>query len=272
MSSPTPRVHDLIAKFCDVLLYSVKSPLFPLSSTDLCLSLSVCPLSFQVEAGDVIVKVNGTDVHRFSTKEGESRFDCLSGCPSGCLISRMASLQFACGMIMLMMKCIRTQRKDRTARAVIRWHFRLHILIILQLHIVDVFFLIVAVLKCLRLSKDSVTLDLKRGNEQWEEEGRNSSNWLCWCCFSIVFVFLSVYHLQLNSFHVYSLDYVGRGWNGDQLFSLHNLIPSQLLIESSVMKFYGIHTWCFVVCSLRTSRWVELFTFVPIGRENIVFM
>lgn len=26
---------------------------------------------FQVEAGDVIVKVNGTDVHRFTTKEGE---------------------------------------------------------------------------------------------------------------------------------------------------------------------------------------------------------
>lgn len=31
----------------------------------------VC-LSLQVEAGDVIVKVNGADVHRFSTKEGES--------------------------------------------------------------------------------------------------------------------------------------------------------------------------------------------------------
>lgn len=27
--------------------------------------------TFQVEAGDVIVKVNGADVHRFSTKEGE---------------------------------------------------------------------------------------------------------------------------------------------------------------------------------------------------------
>lgn len=25
----------------------------------------------QVEAGDVILKINGTDVHRFSTKEGE---------------------------------------------------------------------------------------------------------------------------------------------------------------------------------------------------------
>lgn len=32
---------------------------------------SVC---VQVEAGDVIVKVNGTDVHRFSTKEGELKY------------------------------------------------------------------------------------------------------------------------------------------------------------------------------------------------------
>lgn len=29
-------------------------------------------VSLQVEAGDVILKVNGTDVHRYSTKEGES--------------------------------------------------------------------------------------------------------------------------------------------------------------------------------------------------------
>ena len=27
--------------------------------------------SFQIEAGDVILKVNGTDVHRYSTKEGK---------------------------------------------------------------------------------------------------------------------------------------------------------------------------------------------------------
>ena len=30
-----------------------------------------CLLSFQIEAGDVILKVNGTDVHRYSTKEGK---------------------------------------------------------------------------------------------------------------------------------------------------------------------------------------------------------
>lgn len=33
---------------------------------------------FQVEAGDIIVKVNGTDVHRFTTKEGTLHIFLLS--------------------------------------------------------------------------------------------------------------------------------------------------------------------------------------------------
>lgn len=32
----------------------------------------------QVEAGDVIVRVNGTDVHQFTTKEGMIQFRCSS--------------------------------------------------------------------------------------------------------------------------------------------------------------------------------------------------
>jgi len=35
------------------------------------IKFQICLLSFQIEAGDVILKVNGTDVHRYSTKEGK---------------------------------------------------------------------------------------------------------------------------------------------------------------------------------------------------------
>lgn len=89
-----------------------------------------------MEAGDVIVKVNGTDVHRFTTKEGESwTFNLRRG--SSC------NLRFIC-----------TSLVDRVDIS------RIYALINL------IFCLLVAVLKCLRLSKDSVTLDLKRGNAE----------------------------------------------------------------------------------------------------------
>ena len=64
----------------------------------------------QVEAGDVILKVNGTDVHRYSTKEGKFL-----------ILLMISGHELIFGLI---------------------W---------------------VAVLRCLRLSSDPVTLELKRG-------------------------------------------------------------------------------------------------------------
>lgn len=45
--------------FCDKRIFNGK------------LKLDKIFLFLQVEAGDVILKINGTDVHRFSTKEGK---------------------------------------------------------------------------------------------------------------------------------------------------------------------------------------------------------
>jgi hypothetical protein len=44
----------------------------------------------QVEAGDVILKINGTDVHRFSTKEGKY-VECIINLSAHAIVTKFLS-------------------------------------------------------------------------------------------------------------------------------------------------------------------------------------
>lgn len=98
------------------------------------INFSLCFIPLQVEAGDVILKVNGADVHRYSTKEGKSK---PTSDPDEIIRQHSAANGFRRGKSLII----------RTAEA----------------HCFPIYF--VAVLRCLRLSNDPVTLELKRGED-----------------------------------------------------------------------------------------------------------